>query len=86
MFEKQFKKMREESGGFQSEDPIVSLFYIMMRDGIVSPGELERLVCELENEHEDDRSISIYTNGWLAKYAQYLSSRIGELNEESSSS
>jgi hypothetical protein len=67
--------MHKRSGSVEDDDPIVSLIYILMRDH-VSPGEMEKVVRDWEEHCERGIYASSYCNGWLASYAQDLSSRL----------
>ena len=63
--------LRERSGEVTSSDPMVSLFYELMRDA-VPPGELERIVVNVCIENTP----VVFTNGYLARYAQDLADRL----------
>lgn len=65
------EKTREASGHVSYEDPIVEFLYLLMRDHL-STGVVEDLVLETEESHGP----TLYTNGWLAKYAMYLVKRL----------
>ena len=65
-------EMHKRSGAVHDEDVLVSLFYDLLRDHI-HPGDLEKLVREAcENR---DKTI-VYSNGWLAAYAQDMVRRL----------
>jgi hypothetical protein len=58
-------------------DPIVGLFYDLLRDHI-APSTLEELV-RTACKHSDQ--VITYTNGWLALYAQDLVRRLDKARE-----
>lgn len=62
--------LRKRSGDVQINSRLVSFLYDLMRDHL-PPGTVEELV----QNAEDEPSI-VYTNGWLAKYAEDLSNRL----------
>lgn len=62
--------LRKRSGDVQINSRLVSFLYDLMRDHL-PPGKVEELV----QNAEDEPSI-VYTNGWLAKYAEDLSNRL----------
>ena len=66
------KMLRERSGNVNYDDPLTSLLYSLLRDH-VTPGVLENLVREIE---DTPSATSLYTNGWLAQYANDLVRRI----------
>ena len=75
-------KMRELSGNVKSSDPLVDILYTLMRDGHVSPSNLEIVVRE-RNDSVKKAGVNgslevLFTNGWLANYAINLSDRIRE--------
>jgi len=51
---------------------IQSFFYTLMRD-YLTPGEVEKIVQDIEKENSKD---IIYTNKYLAKYADNISKRL----------
>lgn len=59
----------------ESDDPIASLFYTLLRDGDVSPGRLELLVQEQEDHVRKGNETTVFTNGFLAQYAHELAKR-----------
>ena len=65
-------KLRKASGTVKGRDPIASFFYSLMRDHML-PGDVENIVRLIEKE--DGQEI-VYSNGYLAKYAMYLSARL----------
>jgi len=60
------KELREESGNFVSTDPLVSFLYLLMRDHL--PAAKVEEIFQISVASPD----SVYTNGWLAKYAENL--------------
>jgi len=45
--------------------------YLLMRDTVV-PGEVERMICEAEQS----RGVAVYSNEYLARYAEELAARL----------
>lgn len=62
--------LRERSGSIRLESRLVSFLYQLMRDH-VTPGIVEKLLAESEDEPN-----VLYTNGWLAKYAEDVANRL----------
>lgn len=67
---KETEAMRERSGRVMLTDKLVSFLYELMRDHL-PPGEVERLV-----RNSQEAGDTLYTNGWLAKYAEDLANRL----------
>lgn len=65
------EELRQRSGEFNSDDPITSFLYTLMRDHCI-PGIIEGIVRELE----DSNGTAVFTNGWMAQYAEDLAKRI----------
>lgn len=65
------ERMRVASGSVSSSDRIVILFYHLLRDHL-TPGQVETLVQEVESFDDE----ALFTNGWLARYAQNLRDRM----------
>lgn len=61
---------RERSGTVQDDSPLVSFLYELMRDHL-TPGKLEAMVRDCLHPQ-----CTVYTNGYLAKYAQDLAKRL----------
>lgn len=62
--------LRSRSGFISDKSKLVSFLYELMRDHI-TPGQIESLVrSSLYEEY------TVYTNGWLAEYAQDLAKRL----------
>lgn len=70
--------LRIESGQVNDIDPLVSLFYDLLRDH-VHPGDLEGLVQAIERSRGQTVQ---FTNGFLARYAQNLVERLRRLPAE----
>lgn len=66
--------MREESGNVTSDDPMVTLLYILARD-FLPIGIIDKFIEEqvLTLKHGDK---ALFTNGWLANWAKYTSKRL----------
>lgn len=58
--------IREASGNVDSDDPVVALLYVLLRDH-VHPSDMAALVKDLRKA-----SSFRFSNGWLAQYAQFL--------------
>jgi len=67
--------LREDSGSVDSDDPLLSMFYSLLRDH-VQPGDVEGVVLEIEEAIARGDKVTRYTNGWLAKYAENLANRV----------
>lgn len=63
------KALRERSGAVRINSKLVSFLYELIRDHLPA-GEVERLVRESQEPNV------LYTNGWLAKYAEDLANRL----------
>ena len=68
--EDEIKSLRLRSGHVQIDSKLVSFLYELMRDHLPA-GVVEHLVQEASQE-----SKVVYTNGWLAQYAQDLANRL----------
>lgn len=66
-------ELRKRSGCVDSDDPLVSLLYSLLRDHM-HPGTLEALVRQIEGGAAG--LYTRFTNGWLASYAKDLADRI----------
>lgn len=64
------KELRERSGSVLIDSRLVSFLYQLMRDH-VTPGIVE----EILNESIPEPNV-LYTNGWLAKYAEDVANRL----------
>ena len=63
--------IRKRSGEVQSNSLLVGFLYILMRDHL-TPGKVEGIMFE----HCSPGVASIFTNGWLAKYAEDVANRL----------
>lgn len=70
MLEKENSLLRERSGYVTYNDKLISFLYELMRDHI-PPGVIEEICCNSINNCD-----TIYTNGYLAKYAEDLATRL----------
>lgn len=61
--------LRERSGHVEINSKLVSFLYDLMRDHL-PPGKVEELV------RASTESEVLYSNGWLAKYAQDIANRL----------
>jgi len=70
--------LRKESGQIKIKSKLVSFLYQLMRDELVT-GAVESLVQDCEIVDEDGNPpFVLYTNGWLADYAENLAIRLGD--------
>lgn len=67
--------LRNASGDVAINSKTVSFLYQLMRDHL-TPGVVEKLVRE--SDEPDVR----YTNGWLARYAEYLAKELDDSPKE----
>lgn len=73
-------ELRERSGTIMDNRPLVSFFYELLRDGSIPIGEIEMMVRNsLPAKH------TIYTNGYLAQYAQDIVGRLTDGSQDESS-
>jgi hypothetical protein len=63
-------RLRAKSGNIKSKDKLVCFLYILMRDYIPC-GKVEEIMYEQISDEE-----SVFTNGYLAKYAQDIAERL----------
>jgi hypothetical protein len=63
-------KLRVSSGSVQINSRLVSFLYELMRDHL-PPGVVEEIVRASDSEPN-----VVYTNGWLAQYAEHLANRL----------
>lgn len=61
--------MRQASGSVLSGDPLVVFLYLLARDALPL-GSVAELVIAVE-AHQDGADEALFTNGWLAQWAQY---------------
>ena len=69
--EERTKELRRVSGTVTYGDPLTSFLYSLMRDHLPA-GTVEKLVVEVSEEAEN----VVFTNGWLAKYANNLAEQL----------
>jgi hypothetical protein len=62
--------LRTRSGSVVGDSVLVEFLYVLLRDELPA-GKVEELVRSVEG-----RGMVMYTNGWLAKYAEDLASRL----------
>lgn len=62
-------ELRKASGEVDIESKLVAFLYTLMRDHM-QPGDVESLV------RDSQVAECYYTNGWLAKYAEYLAKKL----------
>lgn len=67
-------RMRAASGEVKSNDPLVAFLYVVLRDGCPA-GVMENALAQMHG------SESLYTNGWLAKYAKDIAHRLKEKSD-----
>ncbi len=67
-------KMRERSGFVTIDCKLTSFLYTLIRD-YVQPGDIENIMLN----HISDEP-TLYTNGWLAKYAEDIANRLKQKN------
>ena len=72
---KTINDMRIASGQFTSNDPLVSFFYNLLRDGC-PPSIIEESLKQMNSNP------CFYTNGWLGQYAEYIAKRLREIDAE----
>ncbi|KKM67119.1 hypothetical protein LCGC14_1474370 [marine sediment metagenome] len=63
--------LREASGEVSYSDPLTTFFYLLMRNELAA-GKVEALVREAVDSAED----CLFTNGWLAHYANNLAEEV----------
>jgi len=69
------KSLREESGMVVFSDPLTSFLYQLMRDEVPC-GTVEKIVQDVISEGSEEGEEILYTNGYLAKYANNLAELI----------
>ena len=70
------QRLFEISGKVESNDPWIGFLYILMRDHL-PPGVVESILREHVLIDGPDKT-DTYTNGWLAKYAEFIVQRVQE--------
>ena len=64
-------RLRDRSGNVIDNDPLTSFLYDLLRDH-VNPSTVEKLV----RDSRADSAPFVYSNGYLARYAQDLAGRL----------
>jgi hypothetical protein len=65
------RKIRKQSGEINSNDKLTCFMYLLGRDHLPL-GIIEEIMLKIQDK---DMEIE-YSNGWLAQYAQNISSRL----------
>ena len=73
-------KLRKRSGEVEFKGRLTSFLYELMRDHM-PPGQVEEMVRSIEASEAMGTSI-LYSNGWLAKYADDLATRLDRWKEK----
>ena len=68
-----FNKLRSDSGNIEYSDTLTTFFYLLMRDYLPA-GKVEKLV----NEVVEGAETCLFTNGFLAQYADNLANFMKE--------
>lgn len=66
-------KIRARSGFVDSDDPLVSFLYVLIRDDVV-PGRIEEIMKMSMPPAPDEKTE--FSNGWLASYAKDIAARL----------
>jgi len=69
--------LRDRSGEVEG-NALAGVLYELMRDGLVSPGVLEKIVARDEKGCVNGQVW--FTNGWLGLYAKDLATRIEKMS------
>lgn len=72
------KRLRKKSGSVKDPRLLVAFLYVLMRD-VVPAGVIEGTLLKLSNENAEDKETQheyMLTNGYLAKYAQDIATRL----------
>jgi len=72
------EELRKITGDVTYSDPLTSFLYQLMRDELPS-GTVEKMVNDVASEAGKD---IIFTNGWLAQYANNLAERITNAKQD----
>ena len=75
-YKAQSEKLLQASGGATSDDPLVGLIYLLVRDE-VTMGKMEYTMRQLMRA----KGTMQFTNGWLAQYAKDVAARIREMQK-----
>lgn len=74
----EMEHLRIRSGGAAYEDNLTSFLYELMRDHL-PPGKVEQIVqnsLQQGDRTENGTVKTVYSNGWLARYANDISERL----------
>lgn len=69
-YSQMYSQMQEASGNIVIENKFTAFLYLLMMDKLTS-GEVQVIINRVINEKNENEPF-IYTNGWLAQYADYL--------------
>ncbi len=72
----QNEEMRERSGRIIDDRPLVAFLYLLLRDVELTVGDLELCVDQAVTELAGWQRDRMFTNGWLAQYAQDIADRL----------
>jgi len=72
--EKSHDNMRLASGKFTSRNKLIVFLYLLGRDRLPL-GLIEGIMEQVEGMSSEE---VVYTNGWLAQWAEYTADRLGE--------
>jgi len=78
MDKKRVDTLREASGRVVYKDPLTSFFYQLIRDELPA-GKVEKIIQDIIDEEEKE---IIFTNGWLAQYANNLAETLKNAHTE----
>jgi hypothetical protein len=78
------ERLQEESGGWKSSCVLTSILYDLLRDHI-QPGALQKVISAATSPYAVGEPVR-YTNGYLAKYADFLARAVFRAMEASPSS
>ena len=65
------EEMRELSGNKVSKDALTQFFYLLLRDGLPA-GKVEAIIENMPAKGIE----AVFTNGWIAGYAENLAKRL----------
>ena len=66
-------RLRDDSGHVADDNSVVTFLYLLARDHLPM-GEVEKIMGQVLVAEE--RGVAIYTNGWLALWAQNAAGRL----------
>ena len=68
--------LRKVSGNIIFDNSMTAFLYLLMRDHL-PVGKIEGIIRQIEKGRKDPNDSSIlYSNGWLAQYAEYCANRL----------